>query len=56
MHRIGGCPSSDSAVNVELVESIRGATYNAICKKCFRWQAPEEDFSSEGESSSSEED
>ena len=38
LHRIGGCPSSDSAINVELVDNIRTADYNATCKKCFRWE------------------
>ena len=55
LHKFGCCPYADRAKNAELVEKLSAASYNCICKHCFKERSPSEDVSSEGESSSSEE-
>ena len=54
LHRLDGCPSSRSAVNIEFVEDVTTAEYNCLCKKCFKQDVINDEVSSDEESSSSE--
>ena len=54
LHRIDGCASSKTAVNIEFVENVAAAEYNCLCKKCFKQGVIIDEVSSDEESSSSE--